>query len=89
MRKRGIPAKYISFVKNLLSNRRTALRFDDYVSPAIQVINGIGQGDPLSMILYILYNADILSIPKVAQKTNEYVLSYVDDTALLAIGHSF
>ena len=41
------------------------------------------------MILYIIYNSDILSIPKIAQKTNEYMLSHVDNTALLAIDCSF
>ena len=41
------------------------------------------------MILYIFYNSDILSIPKITQKMNEYVLSFVDDTTLLAMGSSF
>ena len=89
MWKRGVPVKYIAFVKNLLRDRRTILHFDDYVSSAIQITNGIGQGDPLSMILYIFYNSDILSIPKITQKMNEYVLSFVDDTTLLAMGSSF
>ena len=48
--------------------------------------NGIGQGDPLSMLLYLYYNADMLDIPK---GHNETGLGYVDDMALLEIGKDF
>jgi hypothetical protein len=54
LRKRRIPRVYVDFIKQLLSNRRTRIKFDDFVSEAIQIINGIGQGDPLSMLLYII-----------------------------------
>jgi len=63
LRKQRIPAVYIVFVKQLLSGRHTKLKFDDFISESINILNGIGQGDPLSMILYILYNADLLEIP--------------------------
>ena len=78
---------YIKFIKILLTNRRTKLKFDDFTSESINVNNGIGQGDPLSMLLYILYNADLLEITD----NDEYedALGYVDDIALLAVGDSF
>ena len=84
LKKRRIPEVYVNFIKNLLTDRKTKLKFDDYISEAINVDNGIGQGDPLSMILYIIYNADLLEITD--YNDTEDALGYVDDIALLAIG---
>ena len=36
------------------------LEFDDFISELIKITNGIGQGNPISLLLYILYNADLL-----------------------------
>ena len=87
LRKRRIPAKYVKFVENLLKGRRMRLRFDDYTSEPIEIRNGIGQGDPLSMILYIIYNADLLEI--VDHDKGEDALGYVDDVAILATGKNY
>ena len=87
LKKRRIPQIYVKFIKLMLSNRRTKLSFDDYTSDPINILNRIGQGDPLSMILYILYNADILEI--IDDETHEGALGYVDDMALIATGNSF
>jgi hypothetical protein len=84
LRRRRIPEVHINFVKQILSGRRTRLTFDDYVSEPLQILNGIGQGDPLSMILYILYNADLLEI--VIDEKTGHSLGYVDDIALIATG---
>ena len=87
LRRRRIPAAYVTFVKQLLTGRRTKLKFDDFVSESINILNGIGQGDPLSMILYVLYNADLLEIP--GDEEHENALGYVDDVALVATGKDF
>jgi hypothetical protein len=87
LRKRSIPKVYIKFIEQLLTNRRTKIKFDDFLSESIEIINGIGQGDPLSMLLYIIYNADLLEITDDDQ--SEDALGYVDDIALLAIGEDF
>jgi hypothetical protein len=87
MKKRRIPEIYTKFIKVLLSNRRTKLRFDDFTSETINIDNGIGQGDPLSMILYIIYNADILEITD--DEELEDALGYVDDVALIVTGDNF
>ena len=86
LRKRGIPAKYASLVHNMLKNRVTTLKFDGYVSDQISINNGIGQGDPLSMVLYQYYNADLLDIPK---QEGEDAEAYVDDTIMLAVDTDF
>jgi len=50
LRKRRVPSKYAKFVQVMLRERITTLRFDGYVSDCILIDNGIGQGDPLSMV---------------------------------------
>ena len=60
LKKRRTPHSIVNFVEQLLKNRKTRLKFNDYTSDPISILNRIGQGDPLSMLLYIYYNADIL-----------------------------
>ena len=86
MRRRHVPTKIVQFTANLLSNRLTQLKFDDFTSENIPISNGIGQGDPLSMILYQYYNTDLLDIPN---DTKEAAMAYVDDAILIAIGSDF
>ena len=57
-----MPEVYIVYMKNLLTDRKTRLKFDDHTSSWFKIDNGIGQGDPLSMILYLYYNADLLDV---------------------------
>jgi len=86
LRRRRLPEIHIKFISNLLENRRTRMKFDNYISLVIQITNGIGQGDPLSMILYIIYNADLL---KLARMPEENSLGFVDNTLVIAIGPTF
>jgi hypothetical protein len=92
MRMRRIPGDIVSFTERVLTNRKTQLKFDDYTSDWIPIDNGIGQGDPLSMILYIIYSSDLVDIAKKRQGNDslkELTLAFVDDTALVAIGRDF
>ena len=79
LKKRQIPSMLVRFVASLLSNRRTKIWFDDYTSETIEII--------LSMLLYIIYNADLLEIPD--NDLVEDAIGYVDDIAILAIGSNF
>jgi hypothetical protein len=83
---RGLPDKLVNFAGHMLDNRRTTLRFDDHTLTPIMLDNGIGQGDPLSMVLYQYYNADILEIPSSLQESAE---AYVDDAILMATAKTF
>jgi hypothetical protein len=86
LRKRGVPVKYIEFIRNMLKNWETTLRFDDYSSDLLTIDNGIGQEDPLSMVMYQFYNADLLDILK---DTDESAMAYVDNTLMLTIADTF
>ena len=63
------------------------MKFNDFVSESIEILNGIGQGDSLSMILYILYNADLLEI--IGDEEMEDSMGFVDDITFMAIGEDF
>ena len=86
LRRRQIPCRYTNFITGMLEGRTTFLRFDDHTSEAILINNGIGQGDPLSMLLYQYYNADLLDIPETA---NESAIAYVNDALILASAKNF
>ena len=45
LQKRRIPEVYIQFIKVLLMGRHTRMKFDDFVSDFILILNGIRQGD--------------------------------------------
>jgi endonuclease/exonuclease/phosphatase family metal-dependent hydrolase/predicted RNA-binding Zn-ribbon protein involved in translation (DUF1610 family) len=86
LKARRTPTKIVEFIHNLLRERFTTLKFDDFTSDRIVLDNGIGQGDPLSMILYQYYNVDILDIPN---SVNETAAAYVDDAILVATARNF
>jgi len=86
LRKRKVPTKYTSFMRNMLREWGMILKFDGYVSDRIPIDNRIGQGDPLLMVLYQYYNVDLLDIPK---HPEEDTVAYVDDTFMLASGKDF
>jgi hypothetical protein len=46
LKRRRVPTTIVRYVKQLLSGRRTRLKFDDYVSETTDITNGIGQGEP-------------------------------------------
>jgi len=86
LRKRGIPRKYTKFVNNMLWGRVTTLKFDGYSLAPIHIDNGISQGDPLSMIMYQYYNADLLDIPS---NKDEDAMALIDDSFMLVIADNF
>lgn len=86
LHKRRIPSRHANFISGMLEGRTTFLRFDNHISSTIKLDNGIGQGDPLSMVLYQFYNADILDIPFCK---NKVLIAYVNNALILAMGKDF
>jgi hypothetical protein len=86
LRKRRVPKTYASFIYNMLRDQVTSLKFNGYILDPITIDNGIGQGDPLSMVLYQYYNVDLLDIPS---SKDEKAVAYVNDAFMMAIGTDF
>lgn len=91
MQRRRLPRELTEFTRLMLTNRKTQLSFDDFKSDWFPVTNGIGQGDPLSMICYIIYNSDLVEVAKgrIGNKREESALAFVDDTAFIAVARTF
>jgi hypothetical protein len=85
MRKRRVPEALVNHVKLMLTGQRTRLKFGDYTSRWFDIQNGIPQGDPLSMILYLFYSADFYDI-----KMNKRgcTIGFVDDKLVVVEGDS-
>ena len=73
------------FIECMLTNRHTRLCFDGFTSDWVAIDNSIVQGDPLSMLLYLFYNADLIMAPK----KEEAMITYVDDTSYYVEGVDF
>ena len=63
MQKRRVPKQIIKWIGSFLQARTTQLRFNDFTSTPIATPAGTPQGSPLSPLLYMFYNGDLLDIP--------------------------
>ncbi|KAJ5110838.1 zinc knuckle domain protein [Penicillium argentinense] len=74
----------VPWVKAFLSNRSTKIRMPEGTSGPIPTPTGIPQGSPISPILYLIYNADLI------EKCGSGVTSngWVDDVCFMTKGDS-
>ena len=63
LRKRRVPDFIVRWAESFLSERSTNLRVNGMDSKKISIEAGVPQGSPISPILYLFYNADLLEIP--------------------------
>ena len=87
LRKRKIPEWITKWTESFLKERETTLTINQRTTNAFQLNIGIPQGSPLSPILYLFYNADLLNICN-RPGTNAAGMGFVDDVNILAYGKS-
>ena len=87
LRKRKIPKWITDWLNSFLSDRSTTLAINRRVTGRFAVRTGIPQGSPLSSILYLFYNAELLEICDRPGK-NTSAIGFVDDANILAYGKS-
>ena len=83
MCKQKVPEEYVLFVRQMLANRHTHLKFNNFLLDWISIDNGIGQGDPLSMILYLYYNANPIDV---VSSRSQAAITFIDNANLYAEG---
>ena len=75
----------VRWIANFLTDRRIEIRVAGYTQPLSRVHAGIPQGSPLSPILYLFYNADLLE--KLENKgLCTSAAGFVDDINILTYG---
>jgi hypothetical protein len=83
----GIPVEYTEWLYRCLEGRKTWLTFDDFRLELFSIDSGLDQGDPFSLICYLIYNASLINIP--IKENGESESLYVDDACLIATGKNF
>jgi ribonuclease HI len=83
LKKRRINETLIRWIDSFLSDRSTTLKLQEYTAPSAPIQTGIPQGSPLSPILYLFYNADLIEACKTE---NTEAVGYIDDASILAVG---
>ena len=87
MRRRGVLRSICGWVDSFMLDRRTTLAFDDQESEAFDLPGGIPQGSPLSPILFLFYNAELLERCE-RRDLRVSAVGFVDDVNLIAYGDS-
>jgi exonuclease III len=87
LRKRKIPMWITDWVNSFLQDRKTTLAVNRRTTGLFPVQTGTPQGSPLSPILYLFYNADLLEMCD-RPGINTGSLGYADDVNILAYGKS-
>lgn len=78
------PDLRVAWIASFLKNRHTRIMIDGHKSGEYETATGIPQGPPLSPILYLFYNADLIETHN--REHNTIATGYIDDIAILRWG---
>ncbi|EPS26195.1 hypothetical protein PDE_01131 [Penicillium oxalicum 114-2] len=83
LRKRAIDRRIIAWITSFLCDRTTTLKLLEFTAPSTPIQTSIPQGSPVSPILYLFYNADLIEGCKTEDTE---AVGYIDDVSTLAVG---
>jgi hypothetical protein len=85
LRKKRVPEVLVRWTEDFLRERSTEIRIGTFTLASGRVHAGIPQGSPLSLILYLFYNADLLED---CESTSLRIspIGFVDDVNILTYG---
>jgi len=77
LKTRRMPQQITNWIQSFLQGRSTRLQFNGTASDRIPTPAGVPQGSPLSPLLYMYYNADLLDIT--TRREGAISLGFIDD----------
>ncbi|RAO74379.1 uncharacterized protein BHQ10_010391 [Talaromyces amestolkiae] len=87
LRKRQVPDEITGWIRNFLSHRRTSIVLLEGKMGEFDINTGIPQGSPLSLILFLFFNADLIEQIQ-AECPDTYVIGYINDIFIIAFRRS-
>lgn len=88
LKKRSIDPAVINWIESFLTDRTTTLKTSEYATPRTRIATGIPQGSPLSPILYLFYNSDLIEDYIKRKDLDTVTTGFIDDVGLLTVGDS-
>ena len=82
-----VPPQIIAWLWEKLQGCCTHLKSNDFISDLFDIVSGINQGCPLSVILYSFYNSPLLDSAR--SLLGKLPVGSMNDVALIAIGYTF
>lgn len=83
LREQECPEYLVRLIQSFLSHRSTNIRLEDYLSHQFQVEDGLPQGSPISVILYLLYNTNLLIAKPISLTSQRISIGFIDDVTHL------
>ena len=81
LRTKQIDTRIVAWIGSFLTGRSTILRTNEHTTEKISISIGIGQGSPLSPILFLFYNAPLLEDLETVGSIS--AAGFVDNVAIL------
>jgi hypothetical protein len=88
LHKRRVPEVLIQWIISFLTNRRTTLLLQEGLLELFNLLTGIPQGLPLSLILFLFFNADLIDDIQAVFPGKVLVTAYIDDLSVMVWGNS-
>lgn len=81
LRTKNCSGYLVKQIDSFLDNRSTNLRLQDFLSNKFEISDGLPQGSPISVILYILYNSLLLIDDGLSLQKDKISLAFIDDVS--------
>ncbi|MBW0533449.1 hypothetical protein O181_073164, partial [Austropuccinia psidii MF-1] len=79
LKQKQFPPYWYYIIESFLSSRKTHVRLNQFISHNFQIPNGLPQGSPLSVMLYLLYNSSLLLPNPPSLNEDNLSLAHIDD----------
>lgn len=79
LRKKECPEYLVRLIQQFLTDRTTSLRLENFNSQDFMMENGLPQGSPISVMLYLIYNSNLLIDKPISLTSQRISIGFLDD----------